>query len=119
MIDTRYQRVLDGLPTGWNQQPNIKPIWITEVGFPSIRVSADQPPASERRQRRKLRETYFRFAVRDRVKAFIIHRLIDSAAEPRGFGVLREDLSRKLVFCDLADWVEFYQEPLNPTCTGS
>ena len=99
-IKGQYDDVKDALQA---QGRGAKPIWVTELGFPSENDDARGITGSPESQNARLRDTYMRFDDRNQVKAFIIHRLID--AEAGGYGLLEETLAPKPAYCGLADLV--------------
>jgi hypothetical protein len=76
------------------------PRWITEIGFAA-------PATSEETQEHRLMDIYSRFANVARVKAFIIHRLIDGSgntADPSGnFGLLQDVSTKRSGYCRLTN----------------
>jgi hypothetical protein len=105
-IEQEYQTVRSALmQAGYGSTPR----WLTEIGFPSHPVDGKVPDnIDDKDQRRRLLAAYRRFASRNIVHAFIIHRLRDAAqgtGEDHEFGVLNSDLSIKNVYCRLAGLV--------------
>ena len=88
------------------------PLWITEIGFPSYGPIEDSTSPGtflvpngikNSDQRRRLVEAYRTYAAKARVRAFMVHRLVDAASgEPQQYGVLEEDKTPKSVYCKLA-----------------
>jgi len=103
VIGTKYEDLVAGAAAaGYGSTHR----WITEIGFPSAKGGRLDPPrASEKTQRQRLLEAYLRFSDNRKVKAFLVHRLIDDP-EPSGennlFGVIRANNSHRAVYCKLA-----------------
>lgn len=85
----KYDRVVDGFRDNFRDKPR----WITEIGFPS-RGGAGVTNVSSRTQCRRVRVAYLKYADRNRIKTFIVHRPFDDRSqEANDFGLINHDLA--------------------------
>jgi hypothetical protein len=126
-VGDEYQAILDGIGDSPGHNTFLGtgvPRWITEIGFPSAAIDRRQAAlnSSVETQRKRLLDSWWRFAFKDRIHMFMVHTLYDpplgtvtSGSDANNFGLWRANPdgtnTAKAIYCRLGKLAQLEANP--------